>query len=564
VPSLALGFIEKKNKMSPVKRILFFIVFSTFFWNLSIASPFAEITVIQHVCGEELGEIQVELIGNPDQYTYYWLHGPTDLYLTDLVAGIYTLVVIDFYGCIEEYPVEILEVNGCTVSHFLASTRIPCEIEIQIVVTDNDTGLPIDESSLIVEWDDGDPSGLKRVVNQQIGGIYCVTITSTGSGQCCSSYYCVPIIPDPDCDRYTHQDIIVNELYRNETGESQFIELLVRGNGNCGDSTDIRGYHIDDNNGYLIPGEGSIISTNAASVGINQGFLSFSYDSVWASVPNGSIILLYKEGIKGHGVPPDDPTDVNQDFVYVLPGDSDYLVGSSATWNPSASEWDYQGMLASPKWDYVEISPFADGAQVRHNDGVFSHGQSLGETNASTENNFPIWITPNFGQSCNCFFSLTDPLNKDHFVCPSVEDSLHTPGAPNTIENASFIDSLRNCSGAQSISVFSSQDSSEDEFVLNPENQQLHNLKENKIYAYPNPFRNKLMVDVNSEERGMIAFELMSLTGASVFNRQAEISRINQKFTLDIDIDFSPGVYFLKVTFPQGGTLFSKVVKVSR
>ena len=43
-------------------------------------------------------------------------------------------------------------------------------------------------------------------------------------------------------------------MNRSADGTGQFVEILVLGNGECGETFDLRGFIVDDNNGLLIPG----------------------------------------------------------------------------------------------------------------------------------------------------------------------------------------------------------------------------------------------------------------------------------------------------------------------
>jgi hypothetical protein len=131
---------------------------------------------------------------------------------------------------------------------------------------------------------------------------------------------CIFVPANPKC-KYVIQkaSILVNEINRRADGEGQYVELLVVGNGECGDSMDIRGFHLDDNNGYLIPGNSYVNAFNSNLIGINPGFLTFTWSPVWGAVPNGSLIVVYDErGVKESSMPEDDPDDVNQDGVYVV------------------------------------------------------------------------------------------------------------------------------------------------------------------------------------------------------------------------------------------------------
>ena len=64
-------------------------------------------------------------------------------------------------------------------------------------------------------------------------------------------------------------------MYRSETGNYQFVELLVIGDGVCGDSCDLRAYKVDDNNGYLIQGNTFVNYWNKEQIGIDAGLIRY-------------------------------------------------------------------------------------------------------------------------------------------------------------------------------------------------------------------------------------------------------------------------------------------------
>ncbi len=106
------------------------------------------------------------------------------------------------------------------------------------------------------------------------------------------------------------QHLAVNEFSRGDAGAREYIELVVAGNRTCaGDSClDIRGWIIDDINGWCGAGAGQ---------GIATGHMRFSNDPNWSCVPYGSIILLYNSGDVNTSIAlANDPTDANNDNVY--------------------------------------------------------------------------------------------------------------------------------------------------------------------------------------------------------------------------------------------------------
>ena len=75
----------------------FLLVLCLLSFSFLRADHLANLVYLGMDCGSG-GEVKFELNGDESFFTYYWEHGPTDLCLTGLEPGTYTLVVIDFFG----------------------------------------------------------------------------------------------------------------------------------------------------------------------------------------------------------------------------------------------------------------------------------------------------------------------------------------------------------------------------------------------------------------------------------------------------------------------------------
>ena len=82
--------------------------------------------------------------------------------------------------------------------------------------------------------------------------------------------------------------LYINELSNGDFNTAQeYVELLVAGTTTCSDSRlDIRGWIIDDNNGWYKSG---------STAGIAQGCLRFPYLLQWECVRFGSLIVIYNQ-----------------------------------------------------------------------------------------------------------------------------------------------------------------------------------------------------------------------------------------------------------------------------
>src|ERR1700750_123794 len=106
-------------------------------------------------------------------------------------------------------------------------------------------------------------------------------------------------------NKSAHAQIVVNEFSQGASGNKEYIEFVVKGQATCNNScADLRGWIFDDNNGWY------------GSTGISPGCYRFKNDPNWSCVPYGSIIVVYNSDDVNASLPPDDPTDANNDHVY--------------------------------------------------------------------------------------------------------------------------------------------------------------------------------------------------------------------------------------------------------
>src|SRR5690606_25234155 len=109
------------------------------------------------------------------------------------------------------------------------------------------------------------------------------------------------------------EGLIINEWSNGPSGNQEYYEFVVA--GQCGTLDDIRGYILDDNNGtFTTPANYS-----GTASGIAPGHFRFADHPQWANIPVGSLILIYNTEDPNPSLPPDDPTDADNDSLYVIP-----------------------------------------------------------------------------------------------------------------------------------------------------------------------------------------------------------------------------------------------------
>ena len=521
--------------------------------------PFAVLVDIGHACSGSLGFAEFALTGDPSHYLYYWEHGETGLRAEGLSPGEYVFVVEDVHGCVQRFPVEIYLVDGCTAGYEIQYGTKPCYAWIVVQVFSGNN--PIQEEALEVTWSDGYAGGLVRGVavqqyTDQVFGVHIEMVNEDGMA-CCQQDLSILVPANPACDRKSRSPVIVNEFNRKEDGTGQYVELLVIGNGMCGDTFDLRGYILDDNNGELVRSDALIYADSIALLGIDEGFLFFMWDSVWAQVPNGSLIVIYdSEGAGSINLPPDDPEDGDGDGVYVLPADSPLLFGKSSFWDVSAQEMKYEGSYLQPSWDFVSLSAPADGLQVRYPAGEYCHGISTGQpvvgglAVASSQNAFYLYLDSISVSDRHCSFTGPDYSVKADFSCDASSAGTQTPGQANSDMNAAFIYELQNC---DPLLFFTQQGGS----AIAP-----YSGRTNDFSCHPNPAKGDLEISCSSIYEGSVEFALRAMNGQVLDQFEIIVIDKTSDFLYSIPADIPSGVYLLEGRFLDGSRGMVRIVLI--
>lgn len=236
--------------------------------------------------------------------------------------------------------------------------------------------------------------------------------------------------------------LFVNEFSNGESGSREYTELIV-GNSCGGCSADLGGWIIDDNNGDFSGGPNS-------GEGIAGGHVRFSSNGTWDDIPAGSIILIYNDAdenltIKNEPVS-DDPTDSDNDSVYVIPISNSNL--EECTSVPNSSDASYSGCsYSSPaSWDPISMANSDDAMQTRKPDGSYFHGACYG-SNSDFDGGPDNLHVHNSGGSGDCFyFGGSDPRDVGNWSQGAATSSLsttdETPASANNASNETYIDNL--------------------------------------------------------------------------------------------------------------------------
>ncbi|MCS7085738.1 MAG: hypothetical protein NZ534_06660, partial [Bacteroidia bacterium] len=229
--------------------------------------------------------------------------------------------------------------------------------------------------------------------------------------------------------------LVINEVSNGLSGSREFFEFVVVG---CpGGSQDIRNWIIDDQSGRCI--------SCASGQGISNGHFRFSGSSVWANVRVGSIIVVYNAEDRNPPNPADDPTDANNDYVYIVPHNNPtYIVQHQSFPNLSACNTFTTGGGATG-WTFIMgLRNDGDLLQVvdPNNTGVAAHGISYGSPTISCPNILHLSAAAGTGTTYQFRNTINDnPWQSNNWsVLSATSDS---PGSPNNPANQNWINKMR-------------------------------------------------------------------------------------------------------------------------
>ncbi|MGB3869378.1 MAG: RHS repeat-associated core domain-containing protein, partial [Flavobacteriales bacterium] len=178
--------------------------------------------------------------------------------------------------------------------------------------------------------------------------------------------------------------LVITEFSNGPSGDCEYVELYVTKCSLYPDATevDIRGWIVDDNGGNL-NSEGGCTT----GVGISSGHLRLAAVATWASVPVGSVIVLYNGNDNCYAFTAQEAGTGGQYFVNVNSTTLIERTGSGGT--PSTSDCgycdnSYTATSSSPSsWSTIAMGNSGDGIQVRcpdcpESEAGFFHGLGYG------------------------------------------------------------------------------------------------------------------------------------------------------------------------------------------
>ena len=249
------------------------------------------------------------------------------------------------------------------------------------------------------------------------------TITQTGT--------CGPTLP---------AGLIINEWSNGPAGSQEYYEFVVA--GQCGELVDIRGYILDDNNGtFTTPA-----SYSGTASGIAPGHFRFAFVAQWASIPVGSLILIYNANDPNTDLPADDPTDANNDSLYVVPHNNalfERCLSMPIATTPD-SLYTPCTYTVSPLsgWGALSLRNSGDAIQVRQPDGTYYQGVSYGGSEISGgPNNLKLFTGS--GSAMAGWFTNGDFFDISNWTSGAANVTNQTAGLANNALNQAWLLEMR-------------------------------------------------------------------------------------------------------------------------
>lgn len=240
------------------------------------------------------------------------------------------------------------------------------------------------------------------------------------------------------------QTLIVNEFSNGPEGSMEYIEMLVVPDGPvdpCTPTTstclDLRGWIIDDNNGYH------------GSGGVAQGAARFALHPLWSCVPLGTLIVIYNAEDPNPALPAVDISLTDGNCSLVIPSSNLTLFEYTNTTPPTApcsypGGW---GTDPTPTWQSnLALANSGDCARISDAAGCMVFSLCYG----NVSQNASVHFAGN-GADKVWYFTTGDPFNTGAWLQGCAGDIAtcgaddQTPGAANNAANAAWIGTFSSC-----------------------------------------------------------------------------------------------------------------------
>lgn len=247
------------------------------------------------------------------------------------------------------------------------------------------------------------------------------------------------------------QSLRINEVSQGPSGSKEYVELVVIGNTltDCASQPqclDLRGWILDDNNGYFSNGD-------LTGTGLANGAIRFANSPFWQCINAGTIILIYNDLDQNSSLPPNDQSVTDANCKLIFPVSSNLFERHESAPSTTSSLYSATGWVSGGAWGPISMANGDDSFQIYAptNTTVPVHGVSWGNNNS---NNF-IYFT---GAAGGLVFSATNTVSQNMSLQANWTStpvaSGQTPGVGNSTQNSAFLASMNlNCSAPLVVTV---------------------------------------------------------------------------------------------------------------
>ncbi len=229
--------------------------------------------------------------------------------------------------------------------------------------------------------------------------------------------------------------LYINEVSQGPSGSKEYVELIVAGTPGCAGipTLDLRGWYIDDNNGFHATGSGT---------GIAPGCIRFTQDALWSAVPVGTLIVIHNDADVNVAVPATDLSLGDGNCRLVIPVSNCTLLERHATLPSTASSaYPVSGFSACGLWSCTSMANGDDSYQTVDPAGNLFHSVSWGNNTLSTIIYFAGSSAGMVALMANTIDNnITTQANWTRVAVAGNE----SPGAANNAANQAWIDGMNN------------------------------------------------------------------------------------------------------------------------
>jgi len=247
------------------------------------------------------------------------------------------------------------------------------------------------------------------------------------------------------------QSLRINEVSQGASGSKEYVELVVTGPTltNCSSQPaclDLRGWILDDNNGYFSNGV-------LTGTGLAAGAIRFSNDAFWQCINPGTIILIYNDNDINPGVPANDVSNTDANCTLVIPVSSALFERHESAPSTTSMAYSNTGWVSGGNWGPISMANGDDSFQIYapSNTNTPVHGVSWGNNNS---NNFIFFAGAAGGLVFSCDNNTSSDFSLQANWISAPVASGQTAGIANSTNNSALLSGMNlNCGSASPITV---------------------------------------------------------------------------------------------------------------